>query len=512
MRRITVTAKLLNLALAPAAGGRKRPEAVWEKTVAAAVKDAGRPLGADRQFADEQGFALSCLADAVDDMTPLGWQAAVSDIKGRLENRLRISRLVAERPEILDEEIRRPVFVVGLPRTATTLAHKILALSPDHRGPLMWEMWHTDIETDPAVVDRRVRALGKQIGALAKISPLWEVIHPIRVDQPEESMFLLPHGHFHMLVRGPMPQYRRWLDERDTTPDYEYLKLGLQVLQFGRERKRWILKYPLHLNDMDVILKVFPDAKFVWTHRDPTTAMGSLCSLMETAWSMARRRPDLDAIGKLALELMVQAVEKGRSARLAMPPESIVDVPYHLLDADPHTGVPKIYEAIGAEWTERDAANLDDALARPVTDRRHEYGLARYGLDHDGIEAAFGDYTRLVASFNRRRTQGGAGPKTRPARIPVVLAGSFVSGLFASAAAVVFLLAPQGLHQDHAADHDHEQAEQDRRQGRAGVRGLLRVGRVGRGGRRRVRRGLGTGLSARIGRGRVIARGVVGRL
>lgn len=399
--RITVTARLLNLALAPASGGRKRPEAVWEKTVAALVEDSGRPLGEDRQFAEEQGFALSSLAHAADDLTPLGWQAALTDVKGRLENRLRISRIVADHPEILDEEIRRPVFVVGLPRTATTLAHKILALSPAHRGPLMWEMLHTDIETDPAVVNRRVRALAKQIGAVVKISPLWEVIHPIRVDQPEESMFLLPHGHFHPLLRGPMPEYQQWLEARDNTSDYEYLKLALQVLQFGRERKRWILKYPLHLNDMLVILKVFPDATFVWTHRDPTTAMGSLCSLLETSWSMVRKRPDLDAIGELGLDLMVQAIERARTARLSMPPESIVDVPYHLLNSDPHGGVPKIYAAIGAEWTERDAGNLDDAMARPVTDRRHEYGVARYGLDLDGIETAFGDYTQLVAGFNR---------------------------------------------------------------------------------------------------------------
>ncbi|MEU5155352.1 sulfotransferase [Glycomyces sp. NPDC021274] len=400
--RITVTARLLNLALTPASGGRKRPEAAWRQTVAAAEKAHGRPLNdAERQFADEQGFALASLAHAADDLTPLGWQAVHSDVKGRLENHLRMNRITADHPAVLDEEIRRPVFVIGLPRTATTLAHKILALSADHRGPLMWEMLHTDIETDPAVIDRRVRALAKQIGAVAKISPLWEVIHPIRVDQPEESLFLLPHGYFHPLLRGPMPRYQRWLESRDTTQDYEQLKLALQVLQFDRAPKRWILKYPLHLNDMETIVKVFPDATFVWTHRDPTTAMGSMCSLLETSWSMARKRPDLGAIGKLSLELMVKAIDRARTARSALPPESVVDVPYHLLNSDPHRNVPKIYEAIGAEWTDRDAANLDSALARPVTDRRHEYGLTRYGLDLDGVEAAFGDYTRLVAGFNR---------------------------------------------------------------------------------------------------------------
>ncbi|MCH7230521.1 sulfotransferase [Glycomyces sp. L485] len=399
MPRTSTAAKALNILLAPTTRGRRRPEATWDEEVWKIAKSSDIPIDGAETFIAEQGFLLKCLADEPD-LTPLGWQSGLTDAKQRLENYLRIQHLIAANPEIAEEKIEAPIFVVGLPRTATTLAHKILAASDGHRGPRMFEMLHTDLETDPVVLQKRIKALGKLTKTATRLAPSWEVIHPIRPDKPEESMFLLPHGTFPLILRAPMPEYRAWIAERDTTPDYEYLKQALQVLQHGREPKRWILKYPAHLADLDVIRKVFPDATFVWTHRDPTTAIGSLCSLMETAWSMYQRRPDLHAIGELALELLVESVDRGRQSRISLPADAIVDVPYHRLNSDPHSEVPKLYAEIGARWTERDAGRLESVLARPAADRRHEYGVARYSLELGEVELAFGDYMKLVSSLN----------------------------------------------------------------------------------------------------------------
>lgn len=400
MSRTTLTASVMNTLLTPVSAGRKRPETSWEKAVADVERSTGWSTTGDEQFAADLGFTLSSLAE-IPRLTPFGWQACLQNAKERLENRLRIRHLFETRPEIADEPIVAPVFVVGLPRTATTLAHKVLAASDDHRGPLLWEMVRTDLE-NPEAEAKIIKTLDGGSKMVARVAPSWEVIHPIRSRQPEETMFVLPHGTYYLILRGSMPGYRRWFGERDLLPDFEYLRQTLQVLQHGREPKRWILKYPAHLNDMDTIRKVFPDARFVWTHRDPTTAIGSLCSLMETSWSMYQRRPDLRQIGRLALELLVESVEKGRASRLNLPTDAIIDVPYHRLNSDPHREVPKLYEALGARWTGKDAMNLANVLARPQTDRRHEYGLSRYGLNAPQVEAAFGDYVRLVDGFNSR--------------------------------------------------------------------------------------------------------------
>ncbi len=293
MSRTTVTAAVVNTMLRPASGGRKRPLEAWEKAVADVEKSTGWSVAGEEQFIADLGFHLRCLADEKR-LTPFGWQSGLQDAKARLENRLRIRQRIQEHPEIADERIADPVFVVGLPRTATTLAHKILAASDDHRGPLLWEMLRTDVPVDPAESEKMIRTIEAGARMMVRFAPSWEVIHPIRARQPEESMFILPHGTFHLALRAALPEYKQWLGERDYTADYVYLKRALQVLQYGREPKRWTLKYPAHLNDLDVIRKVFPDAKFVWTHRDPSTVMGSVCSLMETSWSLYQRRPDLE--------------------------------------------------------------------------------------------------------------------------------------------------------------------------------------------------------------------------
>jgi hypothetical protein len=401
MSRTTFTASLVNAMLKPSTGGRKRPLETWGKAVAQVESSTGWSTEGEEQFVADLGFHLQCLADEPR-LTPFGWQSGLLDAKSRLENRLRIRQRFLEHPEIADERIVAPVFVVGLPRTATTLAHKILAASDAHRGPLLWEMLRTDVPVPQAESEKTIRMIESGARMMVRFAPSWEVIHPIRAREPEESMFILPHGTYHLALRGALPKYKAWLGERDYTPDYVYLKRALQVLQYGREPKRWTLKYPAHLNDMDVIRQVFPDAKFVWTHRDPTTVLGSVCSLMETSWSLYQRRPDLDEIGQVALGLLVDSIERGRQSRIRLPSDAIVDVPYHRLNSDPVNEVPKLYKAIDAEWTEKDAGNLEHVLARPQRDRRHEYSLSRYGLTIQGVEDAFGDYVRLCGTLNTR--------------------------------------------------------------------------------------------------------------
>ena len=224
MSRTTLTASLLNAMLAPSSGGRKRPEEAWEKAVAQVEEKTGWSASGEEQFVADLGFHLRCLADEPK-LTPFGWTSGVQDAKLRLENRLRIRQRLLEHPEIADEQIVDPVFVVGLPRTATTLAHKILAASDDHRGPLLWEMMFTDVPTDSAVTDKTIRMIDNGAKMMVRLAPSWEVIHPIRSQAPEESMFLLPHGTYHLALRGALPEYRAWLAERDYVPDYADPKL-----------------------------------------------------------------------------------------------------------------------------------------------------------------------------------------------------------------------------------------------------------------------------------------------
>ncbi|WP_030159704.1 sulfotransferase [Glycomyces sp. NRRL B-16210] len=398
MRRVSALASVLNVVLTPALASRRDSARTWSKLVAAAEADQRFTFDYDRQWLDDLEFAFDCYTQ-VKGMTPMGWLGVKAEFAGRLVNRLRVRRLREAHPEIAEEPIERPVFIIGLPRTATTLTHKILAGSPGHRGPLTWEMYNIDLEQPPEVRDARIAEVAKGLSMLEKLMPVFPSQHPMSATGPEESFLIVPHTHYH-LTRAPVPHYAEWLETHDRVPEYLYLKESLQVLQYGRERRRWILKSPMDTFNLREIQTVFPDAIFVWNHRDPMTVIASVCSLNETAMGLMLRRVDRHAQGRRFLDLLSGGIARARQARPHLRPGSVIDVPYHRLNADPYTYVPELYEKIGAQWGPKDEANLQRSLERPTDSRKHEYALADYGLTQADVDEAFGDYIKLVTHLN----------------------------------------------------------------------------------------------------------------
>jgi hypothetical protein len=390
------TTRVLNTVLAPFVTGHRDPAGSWSKAAAQVEKKAGTQ---DRPFAADLGRIIEGAAE-IPGLSPLGWFLITNEVERKYANRLRVNRVLSEHPQVTDEPIMAPVFVCGLPRTATTLAHRVLAESADHRGPLTWELAHTTLH-DPRTARRVIKQLEQGLSLMELVAPGLQEKHPTYINRPEESVLFFAHGAHWPLQRGPMPSYSAWLADYDVLAEYEFLKRGLQVLQHGREPKRWVLKYPGHLSDMDTIRHVFPDATFVWTHRDPVTVIGSFASLLETLQAMIQYEVDPEVIGRAALDHLVNQVNSGLQARMNLPPSSIVDVPYHKLSADPFTEVPRLYSAIGATWTTHDRKTLAEVIAKPKGAPSHRYDLSRY-VDPAEAEAAFAPYNRMLDRLDLR--------------------------------------------------------------------------------------------------------------
>ncbi|MGW0706996.1 sulfotransferase family protein [Streptomyces sp. NPDC002643] len=384
---------LANLLLRPTAGSRRDPDRVFDRILAKAGQADG-----DEEFVDGFRFLLRQWA-ADDDLTPVGWQSAQGHVLRHLTNRARIRRLIAENPAIEQEPIEKPVFVVGLPRTATTLTHGVLSLSDEHRCPILWELLAPDIDTSPERERKAITAARWWVNGINWFAPQFRHIHPMTAESPEECTFVLPHALVPM-SQARLPEYQAWHFERDFVPDYRYLKQVFQVLQYGRPRRRWMLKSPMHTGNLDALRAVFPDATIVWTHRDPVTALASFCSLVEQGRIGALNTVDLEGIGGQWLEILSLSVERALAARGAIPREALVDVPYAWLGTDAVAGAPKLYDAIGARWTERDAARLSGVSDRPKGSRPHRYDLARYGLTRAEVEARFVGYNALRAEVD----------------------------------------------------------------------------------------------------------------
>jgi hypothetical protein len=400
MGHATLTVKAVNAVFAPAVAGRKKKvDAAIGKLVDNAEKETGVSAAEHREYIEDCRFLLNCYADEPH-ASFLGWTAIMGDVQRRITNRLRVAKAIAERPEIELEPIAAPIVVTGLPRTATTLAHNLIAGPEANRAPLFWELFSTiPGDADDAVRRQAIESTQKWVVSMNKAVPVFPDIHPMAAMLPEECVFLLPFHSFLWNMVGPMDAYREWCAKRDYTDDYRYFKQALQILQFGRERKRWVLKSPCHLWSLETLVRTFPDAKVVWTHRDPVTVLGSYCSLVEVGWSVYQRRFDPHTLGRTCLSMLTEAIGGAREVGLRLRGENVIDVGYPHLAGDARNQVPRLFARLGLPWGEAEADNLEYLLDLPTRRRRHEYTLSRYGLSQMEVEDAFGDYSYLVANL-----------------------------------------------------------------------------------------------------------------
>ncbi|MEV6491246.1 sulfotransferase [Actinoplanes sp. NPDC051633] len=325
---------------------------------------------------------------AVDSLSPLGVLGLRDELTRRWATRLWINRFLLRHPEVGAEPVTAPIVVLGLPRTGTTLLHRLLADRSGMRGPLLWELLAPRPASDPDGDAARRRQAAERMTRLARrAAPAMQVSHDLAADRPEENLFALPH-HLAWYTRAPLPGYRKWYVERDATPDYAYLRQQLQVMQWGEPPRRWVLKTPIHLWKMDALLAVFPDATIVWTHRDPARVVPSWCSLTESVRLLNLTRVDPAGLGPEYCEFWSDAIRRALAVRAGLPPDRVVDVGYADLVADPDRVVTRVLTAAGAPATATAAPRPAPEPTRLV----HHYRGDRFGLTEAGVREAFAPY------------------------------------------------------------------------------------------------------------------------
>ncbi len=369
--------------------GQRRPESSFRALQARAARRTGLPEPADPQFlADLRVLHASFLA--VPELSFTGLAGILAELARHLRNRLRVRELLRASPQITSAPVPRPVFVVGLPRTGTTLLHALLASAPGHRAPLLWELLDPCPQPGPGGPDRRVRDAERLAWLAHRAAPSLRVIHPLDAGAPEECVFALPH-HLAYCTRARIPGYQDWYTSRDATGDYAYLRQQLQILQWQQPPRRWILKSPFHLWHLDALLRVFPDATIVWPHRDVPTALASWCSLAEVTMRLHNRRVDLNQLGRDWAQMWSQAMTRALRTRAGVP-QPFLDLPYTQLASAPLPAMETLFSRLGAELTPAARQQITSrARTSPAGRHAHHYSLDRYGLTPEAIRDAFPD-------------------------------------------------------------------------------------------------------------------------
>jgi Sulfotransferase family len=327
--------------------------------------------------------------------------------------RILCSRLFMQRdrqayPSVVQQEIREPLFIVGLPRSGTTLLHTLLALDPEHRVPLTWEV----MTPSPPTRDNEKRRIQRAISScncFNWLAPTFRHVHPVGAELPQECVSLMAPAFMSDQFDAMyyVPSYRAWFFRQDLQPAYEYHRRFLQHLQVRRKARRWVLKAPTHMFALPTLLAVYPDAIFVQTHRAPLDAMASVSSLITILRRVFSDTVDPTTVCREAIDYWSKTLDKFLQERDQLTERRICDVNYGEIRRDPLAVVRRIYAHFGWSLSHEVEQRMRRALASQPQERHrlHRYDLSQFGVQEAESAARFAAYCdRFGLAARRKRT------------------------------------------------------------------------------------------------------------
>ena len=344
---------------------------------------------------------LDVLAEAYDreaHLTPFGRMMVTSQLGTLLRNRLVTERALRANPAIEAQPIRRPVFVLGLPRTGTTALHFLLGQDPNTQ---VLEYW---IAASPGPrpprdawdKDPRFKQSVRELATTYWLDPSLKAIHLMTADGPEECRHLLSQTFTDDTFdcNATMPSYTDWYSSCDMRPTYRQHKRVLQLIGSTTPEKRWVLKYPVHMRNLRVVRETYPDACFVQCHRDPSEVLPSLCSLIAGWRAIYEGDVDRAAIARSQTELWAAGMEHGLEVRREQPAGRFFDLDFRDVLSDPVAAVERIYRHFDLPLSDEAARRFKSWRADNPRGKHgeHRYTIEEFGMTRAAVHDRFAKY------------------------------------------------------------------------------------------------------------------------
>lgn len=334
-----------------------------------------------------------------------GELAVKSMLERSFYNRLKVEQVLSKNSNIEQQPIQKPVFIIGMPRTGTTILHAMMHEDPANRSPLCWEclLPYPVPQSNNFHDNPQLRTIAKEFDQLFKLVPDFKKKHHMEVDSPQECLGItnLDMNSFQTSAQVYIPTYMDWfLNHADKTETMHFHKRFLQYLQSGGVKgDRWLLKSPIHLMRLKEIFEVYPDACIIMTHRAPSKVVPSASSLIASVRSLYSDHEDLKRTGKEQAALWNEYFNRFLSARQELDREDqILDLKFEDFVSDQVGTIQQIYTHFG--WELKDAAleKMKTFLANNPKDKHgaHEYSLEDFGLTEQGINEQFSNYINFL--------------------------------------------------------------------------------------------------------------------
>lgn len=341
------------------------------------------------------------------------------DLTRRLRNNASLEAERRRHPEIAQQEVRRPVFIVGINRTGTTYLHRLIS-----RDPRFWTLrGYEYVEpvppggnyaTSAGTADDPRRAFAEELLDAAGIIDTFRGVHHFDVNEPEEDLGLLRLGFaaWGATIWFHIPEFARWLGGRDMTESYAFHRRAMQNYTYQRRQSggdgQWVLKAPFHLFELEALIRTYPDALFIQTHREPAQFMGSWCSLVDRVRGLSCEPRPSEALGAEQLEFMGRMLDCAVEFRTSHPEleDRWVDISFYDLVEDPMAVTGHIYERFKWSLEPEAVAVMESWLEVQASQRRgekrHKYDLADFGLTREMVDSTFSGYRDFLTREGHR--------------------------------------------------------------------------------------------------------------
>ena len=346
---------------------------------------------------------LDCLVDSLNETAELTQDGAKMmgyRLSRLLTNRLAIEKTYNEHPEINDQIVQGPIFVIGLPRTGTTALSQLVAADPQMRSLRGWESAAPvpPPETATEYSDPRIAKTQAGLDYLYATYPKWASMHHESAETATECHDLLgmefKAEHFNGMAY--VPAYSDWVMNCDMKSAYAYHQRVLKLLQSKCPPYLWHLKTPVHMLYLDALVNEYPNAKLLWSHRDPAKVLGSVCSLISYCRSWLSDRSDIATIGNEQLNIWTEAMRRAIAFRDRVSDERFADLSLADIQTDPLGAINRAYAQLGIPFDDRSKTAMQKWVDwhKHGSHGTHVSHLEDFGLTEDQVRTAFGIYTR----------------------------------------------------------------------------------------------------------------------
>ncbi len=351
---------------------------------------------------------LDLLIDALNETAQLTQDGANMmgyRISNLLLNRLAIEKTYKEHPEIDEQVVQGPVFVIGLPRTGTTALSQLVAADPQMRSLRTWESLAPVPPPESATEhsDARIAVAQAGLDYMYTAYPRWALLHHETAETPTECQDLLgmefKAEHFDGMAY--IPAYSEWVINCDMTSAYAWHHRALKLLQSRCPPTLWHLKTPVHMLYLDTLVGEYPHARFLWSHRDPAKVLGSVCSLIAYCRTWVSDRDDSTTIGGEQLAIWTEAIRRASDFRGRMGDTRFADLSIVDIQNNPVAALERAYAQLNIPFDQHSRAAVQQWAEnhKPGSHGRHDSHVEDFGLTAPQVHAAFGSYTQRFGAF-----------------------------------------------------------------------------------------------------------------